>query len=237
MLKAFLDETNSNKQGEMCVVAGFLGSEEQWDGLAKEWQSILDKTNRKPLHMNALRWKESDRKLLAALGPLPDKYNLTRIMGVVSNQDYRDCVEGKIRDYTAAPYALAMQACIAHVLLHLPAGEEVAFIFEKHAVYNKSAQVIYDAIFEWHDGNPKLHSLTHVRKDAYVALQPADYLAFQLGHFFLDPASQKSRWGISILGNGNVRGVKLERAEIQRIVKACTAKRLGTTREDGALGT
>jgi len=65
MLKACLDETNSNKQGKMCVVAGFLGSEEQWGGLAKEWQSILDKTTRKALHMNDLLWKESDRVLLA----------------------------------------------------------------------------------------------------------------------------------------------------------------------------
>ena len=104
----------------------------------------------------------------------------------------------------------------------------MAFVFERHSVYNKSAQVIYDAIFERHKGDPKLHSLTHVRKNAYVALQPADYLAFQLGHFFLDPASKKSQRGMSILGDGNVEGVRLERKQIERMVKALIAKGPGT---------
>jgi len=231
LLKAYLDETNSNKQGKFCVVAGFLGSEQQWDDLTREWQSMLDRKHRKPLHMNSLRWGDSDRQLLAALAPLPDKYNLTRIMGAIANEDYRDCVEGKIVDYVAVPYLLAMQVCIAHVLLHLGEGEEVAFIFEEHSVYKHSAQTIYNSIFAFHEGDARLHSLTHVRKNTYVAMQTADYLAFQLGQFLLDPASKKSKWGMSILGDGNVKGVQFNREQIKRIVQTCISKgiSLGST--------
>jgi hypothetical protein len=89
MLKAYLDETDSNKQGEVCVVAGFMGSRQQWDDLGKEWQSILNERKRKPLHMAGLGWgrhEQALQALLAKLGPLPDKHGLTRIMGACGTQ-------------------------------------------------------------------------------------------------------------------------------------------------------
>jgi hypothetical protein len=225
-LKAYLDESNSNKQGDVCVVAGFLGSEGQWEDCAEEWQDVLDRRKRKPLHTRELRWNDNARKLLAELGPVPDRHGLKRIMGSVRNVDYRDLVEKRIRDDAAIPYLLSMQACIAHILQHLPAGENVEFVFERHSVYHNAAQVIYDAIFELNPGNQQLHSLTHVRRDACVALQPADYLAFELGQFFGNPDSKKATWGRSILGNGDIHGVQLKREQVRRIVNRCIEKGL-----------
>jgi hypothetical protein len=198
-----------------------MGSEQQWDDLGKEWQSVLNERKRKPLHMAGLRWKKHDQTLLAKLGPLPDKHGLTRIMGAVLNADYRECVEGRMPDQVAVPYFLAMQVCIAHVLRHRSHDDEIDFIFEEQARYSKSAQAIYDAVHEFH-GDSELH-LSHVRKNDHVGLQAADFLAFQLGQYLSDPGSKKSRWGMSILGDGNITEVKLQKHQVRRMVQAYIA--------------
>jgi uncharacterized protein DUF3800 len=225
VLNAYLDESNSNKDGEVCVVAGFLGSEKQFENCSEEWQAILDRRKRKPLHMCELRWNENARKLLAELGPVPDRHGLKRIMGVVRNADYRDLVAQNIPDHLGVPYVLSMQACIAHVLRYLPARENVEFVFEKHSVYHNSAQVVYDAVFELNREKHQLRSLTHVRRDACVALQPADYLAYELSQFYANRDSKRAIWGRSILGNGEIHGAQLDREQIRQIVNAFVAFR------------
>src|SRR5437870_11749778 len=61
LIKAYLDESNSNLQGKVCVVAGYLGYEDQWTGFMRDWEQMLG--NRK-LHMKNLRWKAPERDLL-----------------------------------------------------------------------------------------------------------------------------------------------------------------------------
>jgi hypothetical protein len=171
----------------------------------EEWQQVLNRRKRKALHMTDLRWNQRTKELLNEIGPIPDRHDLTRIMGAVKNQDYKDFIEGRIPDRQAVPYLIAMQACVAHVLQHLPEDEKVAFVFERHSTFRQSAQVFYDAVFELNNGNTRLHSLTHVQKGQCIALQPADYLAFELAHYFADKESPKSQWGRAILGNGDIK--------------------------------
>jgi len=147
-------------------------------------------------------------------------------MGAVNNQDCKDLIESRIRDRQAVPYLLSMQACVAHVLQHLPEDEKVAFVFERHSAYRQSAQICSDAVLELNKGNTRLHSLAHVQKDKAIALQPADYLAFELAHYFEAKDSKKSQWGLSILGNGEIIGARLERRHIRNIVDICIKKGL-----------
>jgi hypothetical protein len=116
-----------------------------------------------------------------------------------------------------------MQACITHVLQHRSHDDEIDFIFEEQARYSKSAQAIYDAVYEFH-GDSKFH-LSHVHKNAHVGLQAADYLAFQLGQYFSDPYNKKSQWGMPILGDGDIKGVILQKDQVRLIVEKYIAKK------------
>jgi len=210
----------------VCVVAGFIGNQGQWESCVEEWQQVLNRRKRKALHMTDLRWNQRTKDFLDEIGPIPHRHGLTRIMGAVNNEDCKDLIEGRIRDRQAVPYLLSMQACVAHVLQHLPEDEKVAFVFECHSVYRQSAQTCYHAVLELNKGNTCLHSLTHIQKDQSIALQPADYLAYELAHYFEDKDSQKSQWGLSILGNGDIIGARLERGHIRNIVDICIEKGL-----------
>jgi hypothetical protein len=96
MFAAYLDESNSNLQGKVCAVAGFLGTENQWPPFIEDWIKTLG--HRKTLHMKDLRWKDRDRVLLARLGVLPERH----------------------------AYMLAVQICVAQIMNYVPANEPVA---------------------------------------------------------------------------------------------------------------
>jgi hypothetical protein len=98
MFIAYLDESNSNLQGKVCAVAGFLGTESQWHSFIEEWGKTLGR--RKSLRMKDLRWKDSDRDLLARLALLPDQHGLKRIASLVRNEDYSRIVKRYIRPGT-----------------------------------------------------------------------------------------------------------------------------------------
>jgi hypothetical protein len=133
MFVAYLDESNSNLQGKVCAVAGFLGTESQWNSFREEWVRTLGR--RRVLHMKDLRWKDSDRGLLVRLGALPDKHRLKRIASLVKNEDYHKIVKGKIRDRYANPYMLAVQMCVAQILKYVSPDESVTIYFEEQSVY------------------------------------------------------------------------------------------------------
>jgi len=173
LVKAYLDESNSNLQGKVCVVAGHIGYEHQWDGLMKDWQAVLGKRR---LHMKGLSWRESDRKLLAKLGPLPDANHLSRVAGVVRNEDYFKYVKGKVRNYTANPYMICVQLCIEHVLrITANKPEPIEFYFEEQGVYKWRLKDINDTVTRLNKDKRSV-SVSTLRKGASRAFEVADYL-------------------------------------------------------------
>ena len=145
MLVAYLDESNSNQQGKVCTVAGFLGTEQQWKSFLEDWAKNLG-PQKKHLHMNDLRWMPKDRDLLERLGVLADKHGLKRVASLVRNGDYTKVVKGKIRDRYANPYMLAVQMCVAQILNYVPPGESVQVNFEEQSVYKWRVSELSDSV-------------------------------------------------------------------------------------------
>src|SRR5689334_3126511 len=70
---AYLDESDIHDSKLWCVIAGHLGTEEQWEDFDPKWKIGLGK--KKSLHMKDLQWNSKpDRisRMLARLGPIPD---------------------------------------------------------------------------------------------------------------------------------------------------------------------
>lgn len=224
MLRAYLDESNSNLQGKVCVVAGFIGSDEQWNAFIEEWIKNLG-PQRTSLHMKNLRWKENDRKLLGRLGALPDKHGLYRVGAVVRNDDYNAIVKGKIRDRYANPYMLAVQMCVAQLLKCVKPAEPVALYFEEQAVYKWRVSELSESVLRLNPGREI--SVSILKRDDSPAFQAADYLSYAISHLREKRHGLRTRWCSPILGNGEIIGVEASSEMIQFYVEKCIAGGMG----------
>ena len=224
MLLAYLDESNSNQQGKVCTVAGFLGTEQQWRSFLEDWVKNLG-PQKKHLHMNNLRWKPNDRDLLYRLGLLPDKHGLKRVAALVRNEDYAKIVKSKIRDRYANPYMLAVQMCVAQILNYVPPGEPVQVNFEEQSVYKWRVSELSDSVRRLNPGRQIAISI--LKRDQSAAFESADYLAYTISQLREKPDGMRTRWCKPILGNGDCIGVEAIPEMIQFYVDTCIRGGMG----------
>jgi hypothetical protein len=224
MLIAYLDESNSNHQGKVCTVAGFLGTEQQWNAFIGDCIENLG-PQKKQLHMKDLRWKDRDRDLLARLGVLADKHGLNRVASTVRNEDYAKIVKGKIRDRYANPYMLAVQMCVAQILNYGAPGESIQIYFEEQSVYKWRVTKLSESVSRLNPGRQIAISI--LKKDQSVAFQAADYLSYAIAQLREKPFGLRTRWCKPILGNGDCIGVEATPEMIQFYVNTCIAGGMG----------
>src|SRR5215469_16151905 len=82
LAKVHLDESNSNLQGKVCVVAGYIGYEDQWTGFMRDWEGIL---GQRRLPIRGVPRPQAHQGLLRKAGTLPDEHRLSRVVGIVRN--------------------------------------------------------------------------------------------------------------------------------------------------------
>jgi hypothetical protein len=218
--KAYLDETGIHDPDNSCIIAGFLGTDEQWNQFDVEWKKGLGK--RKSLHMKELRWNKPKRitALLQRLGRIPDSCGLERIMGIVRGNDYEDLVpRSPLIRLIASPYMMAMQPCILQTIKYVPQDEGVHFIFERQDRYSPFAhfpETFYGQEFKDKEGNPRV-TVTYVEKGFTRRTEPADYLASEMAQCDIDNSSFKAEAGRSILGDSMMIGARISRDQIRVI--------------------
>jgi hypothetical protein len=208
MMRAYLDESGHEGQG-MVVVAGFFGTEDEWERFVPRWREALG-PQRKNLHMSSLRWKaHRTRRLLEKLGPIPPECGLKRAVGGVRVSDYADLVEADqyiaiIKGYHAALVPLAV-----NVVRAVPESERIEFVFEEQHEYAPvvdSVMSMVSAVDEPYkrtkDGGPKVVKWGFVPKGTTIMTDPADYLAYATREHHTDPNSERAKWTKSILEAG-----------------------------------
>lgn len=201
MITAYLDESHHSDVQQYSFVAGFWGKKDHWDALALKWPEALGK--RKVLHLSELRWNDSKserrvRDLLAKLGPIPYECGVVPVWAGVRTKDYLDLIANDSRCMESiSGYVI----CLAHILLKLctslPAYERIKVVCEVQTKYEPFARSLFSA-FQitaqrervW----PQLKSIEFVRKNSTILLQPADYLAYALGHFFNENGGKRDLW-------------------------------------------
>ena len=225
MLKAYLDESNSNLQGKVCVVAGYVGTTRQWESFEKEWYPALHPKQK--LHMTDLRWTDADRKMLGKIGILPDQHGLRRIISTFPNDAYKKFIKGKIRDKYANPYMMGVQLCVAQLLRSIAENKEkIAIYFEEQSVYRHRVADMSETILRFH-GDERIISVTTLRKDFCFAFQIADYLSYAVGQLEEKPKGRRTRWCLPILGDGSHIGLEANEEFAKIFVSKCTALGLG----------
>ncbi len=210
VLTAFLDESGTHDK-DLCVVAGFLGTDEQWVTVEEQWVQGLKKHNRKALHMKSLRWSKPHRlvPLLQTLGPIPVRCGLTRIFGVIRFADYEDLLPNDTDvKATMSPYMIAAGWCFARTFKNIPNTERVNFVFErqdKYSPWKYLPEFLFGTIFQ------KRIAISYVDKDCTPLTQPADYLAFAIRYMQISPRSNKAQMTKSIVGDGKGYGAQVSK--------------------------
>jgi hypothetical protein len=146
MLTAYLDESGQETDQHV-VVGGFLGDDEQWCELSKQWREGL--APRKNLHMRELRWNGNKayrtRLLMEKLTPIPAKCGLLPIAISLNVSDYSDLIEDTLlTKRITAGYIFAAEIAVVGALIWAWAKKDtVKVVFEQQDEHGPLAGALW----------------------------------------------------------------------------------------------
>ena len=220
MLTAYLDESGQEKRG-VVRVGGFIGNEDQWKKLAAEWPKGFEGSQRKSLHMANFKFKhETEKILLAKLGPIPYECGLRRIMASVDVRDYYDLIEGTTAEANGHGYAMALLPLIEAIQAVVPTRESYKLVFETQEALGFYRDKMLDLIAytlshpprdKRHIKRPQLVAWETIAKGQSCLCEPADYLCYHLSHKAEDANSVRALWTVPIM-----HGVSIWKSHLSR---------------------
>ncbi len=225
MFTAYIDESGHELKRGWTFLAGFLGNEERWRDFDGKWKQALG-SHRRSLHMADLRWnKDSTRRLLARLGPIPQECNLDPVMAGVRYEDYEDLLSDKPYKKELKAYLACLHVLVIQVLRAIPGDERLEIVFEKQGEYEPYAKRILTVATatapRTSDGISKLANWSFVPKGSTIRTDISDYFAFALAQIWSNPNSKKAEWCKPILhsGHGVGYGKIMNRDEVRPIIR------------------
>lgn len=215
MLTVYLDESG-HETPTYVVIAGFVGTDEQWKEFAPEWVRAVGPSG--SLHMKDLRWgKDGTRQRLARLGPIPRQFGLHPVIGAVNVSDYSDLLSDPVTEYALPGYIAALHPIIIDLLRFTPPGERIKFVFDQQEQYQPIAEVIFRGFRSAGDAE-RISDVSFVRRDSTCLTQPSDYLAYAMLQRLRDPHSERAAWCSPILGDGKFLGRIVDRETIRAVI-------------------
>lgn len=213
MLSVYLDECGQETKG-LVIVSGFVGDEDAWRGCSRLWREGFRGNQRKSLHVSELKFKfQSERKLLARLGPIPEECGLKRVSGSVNVADYYDLVKGTVAELHAHGYSLALAPLQLAIEAAIPKDECYELIFEEQTALGFYRDKMLGLLVNISSRHPavksgekkvQLVSWKTMTKRQTCLFEPADYLCYHIAHQAADPGSVRSDWTRPIMGNGDI---------------------------------
>src|SRR5580704_3157557 len=210
LLTAYFDESGVHHGDHLCVVAGFVGNDAQWQAFAADWiPAIRPRLN---LLMTELPWTRRPHRvtpLLEKLGPIPHKYNLKPVSVSLPWSDYNSVVKGKVDPTFTNPYIACAMAAISVTLREIAGTDEVFFLFDRQeGLRRETMEMLRDVVFKYLGMDSRVKGIDFIPRRSTVCLDPADYLAFTVRERGIDEKSIKATSGDSIIGTkGGYGGV------------------------------
>ena len=148
MLQAFIDDTGSNSQSRMFILAGFVATVPQWETFSDDWQRVLDNYPKIEYYNNNEAYglkgqfagwtaQQRDNKVVELArvisAVIPERFHVS-----VNNRDYTKYIvdiPSKNR-FTAAdnPYFMLFYVMILHIIgfnIALGVREKCDFVFDE----------------------------------------------------------------------------------------------------------
>jgi hypothetical protein len=162
MLTAYIDDSGSQREGPVFILAGYIAETERWKRFSDQWQIGLDlepKLNVVKIQ-HALRFEEHWGRFNAAQRDKRLKRFASIIrkhvqMSVVVSSGWADLLRIKKEFFPKGkfhPYAILFQGLTATVVRHFydrGVREKVSFVFDEQGALGRMAVGIFEAI--WRD--------------------------------------------------------------------------------------
>jgi hypothetical protein len=143
-------------------------------------------------------------KLLANLGEIPYKNNLTPIYGAIKASDYADMIEHEPKYKNKVilnGYTAALNVVFNELLNIFPAMAVIKIVCEQQEYYSDLANQLFRAFNTGLSAkHPMFSGIEFIQKDSSVMTQPADYLAFAVAKYLDERGSKKDLWCRPIFG-------------------------------------
>lgn len=218
MLTGYFDETNTSQDQKVPAVAGYLASTfqwsrfgEQWDKLLRQWGIPVDpKCGVRLAHRNKLQhlqgdfkgWRVRDREEFLRRAYLIIRRNTKMPIGnAVTRADFETIALKRMQRVMGGVYGWCAYTCLHQVKQYCDRvnhREPVKLVFEMGAPgwgqVNHMFQYLSDKqeLLEFY----RIDSISFVTKKT-IQLQAADFLAYDLGRFFLDYRIGRTRPEVS----------------------------------------
>ncbi len=196
MLECFADDSGSDNQGPVFVLAGYVSTEDRWTQFCEEWVSVLN-SGPKPLayfkmvEANSkkgefLAWKDVDRdSKLIELSEIIQRYALFDIRCVLRWKDYEE-VQKCYPQYQVSPYELLFHQVMIRATLHLHrlhSNDLIKFYFDDQNKigdqvlngYSRQMSTLPEMLLRYVAGPPNFKDEKRI-----MPLQAADLLAWQV---------------------------------------------------------
>jgi hypothetical protein len=214
MLTAYLDESWETVKTHF-IVAGFLGTDNQWIAFASDWRSAVGSDG---FHTKKLNFEsERTRKKLIKLGEIPHKHGLRPLVGAVKIVDYAELLANDLERRMMNGYSVALYPLVIGCYKAIPPNERVKWVFEEQRVYEVTAREVLASMIP-RVGSERISGVEFLSKGQTSLTQPADFLAYATLQGLLDPSSNKATWSRPILGDGKHIGRIMERDAIRSIM-------------------
>jgi hypothetical protein len=215
MVTVYLDESG-HETDDHVVVAGFLGTEDQWSAFDSDWLKVLDGAT--SFHAKSQRWtKESTGRRVAKLSAIPYRNGLRSIIGSVCVSDYADLLQNKAEEYVNQGYVLCLYPILSAISYFIPETEEVKWILEEQHDYMQAASAVFKQFAVMY-GPSRFSDIEFVPAGRTQRLQPADLLAYGMLQQLRNPKSQKAMRSRAIIGN-DPWGSVVERETVRSILE------------------
>lgn len=216
MLTIYLDESG-HESPEHVVIAGFVGTDEQWNSFAPDWKATLGV--RPGLHMKRLRWNHAanTQRDLAELGAVPYRHGLRATVGAVRVSDYADMIRNPIEDKIVRGYMLALYPIVVEMLMLTDKSLRLKWVFEEQTQYERLVRAIFRN-FTHLKCKERLAGVEFVPKGSTMLTQPADFLAYAVLQKLRDPNSDRAKMCSPILGTERHIGRVVDRDMIREVL-------------------
>lgn len=233
VLNAFVDDSGSGGDSPWFVLAGYIGTVEQWEQFETDWRSTLDADPK--IEYFKMREAESLKDQFANFSPAErdakidslivsiNRYALQAIYVRVLQKDYDDIVKGRLAPEWDSPYYFLFPGFIASIIGQergRGTNEPVECIFDTSGSLEKRALRLYEPMIQpgnaWHGRVVNVH----FRNDKqFLPLQAADLLAWQVRRFYCVKTESRRRHFDNALKCKRERYQKvLSRTELKTII-------------------
>lgn len=198
VLKAYLDESGIHQGSRICAIAGFVGGQEEWEKIERQWNRALSTEGVAAFHMAEFENRQ---------GPYADWSNTRRqdflggLVGILKARDIFSVGSGIVTENFLAlsvedrqwmthgnpdiPYFLCFQHCIVEAAHHadgLDPSEKVGFTFDRNETFVAEGTRLYDRMkddVQWDNRFRLADTVAFASKRNSVPLQVADFAAYE----------------------------------------------------------